>query len=102
MSLLRPQYALDIKDAHLTQNLPTWHRNRGGRRWRWPRSWRVLDELTDSTSQFARLVFRDQGVTVSDLHQPRVGQQCGQPPSVCWGHDAVFHSPDDERWTFKG
>jgi hypothetical protein len=35
-------------------------------------SWRVLDELTDSTSQFDGLVFGDEGVAVGYLYQPRV------------------------------
>jgi len=37
-------------------------------------SWSVSDELRDGTSQFVRLVFRDEGVAVGYLDQPPVGE----------------------------
>src|SRR5258708_19206171 len=81
----RPPPALGTGDV-LDASPPHADQSRGGRRW-CARSWRVSDELTDGASQLARLVFRDQGVTIGDLHQPRAGKQRGQPPSVCRGHN---------------
>src|SRR6266536_3481129 len=66
-----------------------------------PRLWRVSDELPDGTSQFARLVKRDQGVAVGDLDQPPVWEQLSKPPPVLSWIDTVLRSPDHERRTVK-
>ncbi len=62
---------------------------------------RVLDELTDSMSQFARLVFGDERVAVCDLDQPPVWEQLGKPPPVLAGIDTVLRRPDHECRTVK-
>src|SRR5258708_28169200 len=62
----------------------------------------VSDELTDGTSQFARLVFRDECVAVCDLDQSSVWKDLGQPSPVLRGHDAVLLCPDHECWTVEG
>jgi hypothetical protein len=62
----------------------------------------VSDEPTDGTSQFARLVFRDECVAVCDLDQSSVWKDLGQPSPVLRGHDAVLLCPDHECWTVEG
>src|SRR5713226_432682 len=64
-------------------------------------SWRVLDELADGTSQFAGLVFGDEGVAVGDLDQLPMWEQLSKSPPVLSGIDAVFRCPVHERRTVK-
>src|SRR5260370_12570930 len=56
-------------------------------------SWRVLDELADGTSQFAGLVFGDEGVAVGDLDQAPMWEQLSKHalPTLAPLHELAHH-----------
>src|SRR5258708_33670979 len=56
-------------------------------------SWRILDELADGTSQFAGLVFGDEGVAVGDLDQAPMWEQLSKHalPTLAPLHELAHH-----------
>jgi hypothetical protein len=65
-------------------------------------SWCVSDELTNSASEYVRLIFRDEGIAIGDLDQLPLWEEFGQPSPMFQRHHAVLCCPEDERWTVEG